>query len=100
MAKILVVDDEVRIRDFLRVALTRSGYQVTTVPSASQALSEVASQIFDLILLDIQMPGESGVSLLEKVRKSQNRVPVVVFSGMITSETEKELRKNICVKIM
>lgn len=93
MAKILVVDDEIQIRELLQRALSKNGYDVITVPSADQALSAVGEQLFDLIILDVQMPGQSGTSFLAKVRNSQNKVPIVIYSGVLTTEMEKELRR-------
>ena len=93
MAKILVVDDEVLVREFLKAALKGGGHEVSTAPTAEQALAEARVKTFDLIILDVRMPGEDGFSLLEKIRKSQNRVPVVIYSGNVTAELEIAARK-------
>lgn len=92
MAKILVVDDEMQIRELLRDALGMKGYEVTTVPSADQALARVFEEPFDLVLLDIKLAGESGISVLKKIRETQKKIPVVIYSGVITAELEKEAR--------
>ena len=93
MGRILVVDDEVQIRELLRRELTIQNHQVVSSPRADQALDAVAQQSFDLILLDLNMPGISGQWFLKKIRESQRKVPVVVFSGCVSSEIEKELRE-------
>jgi DNA-binding NtrC family response regulator len=93
MAKILIVDDEARIRELLRKALTREGYEVVSVPTAEQSLELIFQEPFDLLLLDVRLSGESGLSILKRVREHQKEVPVVIYSGVITPELEKEARE-------
>jgi two-component system response regulator (stage 0 sporulation protein F) len=93
MAKILVVDDEVGIRELLRKALDREGYEVITVSTAKQSLELIFKEPFDLILLDVKLsPEDSGISILQKIREFQKKVPVVIYSGVLTPELEKEAR--------
>ena len=68
-AKILVVDDEPAIRQFLSRVLTDEGHKVETVDNASDALDMVKSNGYNLILLDIKMPGMSGIELYKSVRE-------------------------------
>ena len=93
MFKILVVDDEVQMRDFFHRALTLNGYDAVTVPSPEQAYDAVGQQRFDLILLDFHMPMETGAVVVKKLRDSQNRVPVVIYSGYLSTQEEKEARE-------
>ncbi len=93
MARVLVVDDELQIREFLYELLHRKGHVVASAIHAEMALEIISREVFDLIILDIRMPGESGVTLLKKVRSSQNNVPIVIYSGLITAEEEKEARR-------
>lgn len=90
---ILVVDDEARIRELLRKALEKKGYQVVTVPSVAQALDIVHREAFDCIILDVRLAGESGLSVLKDIRDHQSKVPVVVYSGALTEDLEKEARQ-------
>ncbi len=90
MSNILVVDDELYIRDLLRSALSMKGHNVVTCPSAGQSLELVSKGSFDLILLDIEIAGESGISVLRAIRETSRTLPVVVYSGAVTSELEKE----------
>ena len=92
MKKILVVDDEARIRELLHKALNGKGYDVTTVPGAEQALTLIFQEPFDLVLLDIRLAGESGISVLKKIRESKGKVAIVVYSGVITQDLEREAR--------
>lgn len=94
MAKILIVDDEVRIRELLRKVLTREGYEVVSVPTAEQSLELIFREPFDLLLLDVRLSsGESGLSILKKVRQQQKNIPIVIYSGVLTPEIEKEARE-------
>ena len=92
MARVLVVDDEADVREVIRDALMRSRYEVVTVPDVNQAVSICADEPIDLIVLDLSFPEGSGVSFLKEIRRVKNTVPIVIYSGMVTSETEKNLR--------
>lgn len=90
MPKILVIDDEVRVRELLRTALSAKGYEAVTVPLPEQAVELVAKNHFDLIILDLNLSGTSGITILKVIRAQQKKVPVVIFSGSVTLEQEKE----------
>ena len=91
MAKILVIDDEPSIRTFFEDFLSRDGHEVVTVARGGDIFPVIARDKPDLILMDINVPGEKGLSLLRRMPKDQNkRVPVVIFSGKITPEIEEE----------
>ena len=68
MAKILVVDDEIGIRELLSDILTDEGYAVETAENAETARRRIGAEEFDLILLDIWMPDTDGVSLLKELK--------------------------------
>jgi len=68
-AKILVVDDELLVRQVLTRALNDEGYEVEAVTSANDALDRLDSQNYDLVLLDVKMPGMSGIELFENIQK-------------------------------
>lgn len=92
MAKILVLDDEVKVRELVREALSAQGYDVTTVSTSDQAVDIIFHEPFDLILLDIMLAGESGISVLKKIREYSKKTPVVIYSGFVTAELETEAR--------
>lgn len=92
MAKILIVDDEIKIRETVSDALNIKGYQVSTAASAQEALAIVPENAFDLILLDINLDDESGIFVLKEIRKVQAKLPIVIYSGVLTTEIEKEAR--------
>jgi two-component system phosphate regulon response regulator OmpR len=78
---LLVVDDDARLRELLRRYLSESGFRVTTAPDAGEARANLASFAFDLVVLDVMMPGESGLVLTRALRQ-EGRVPVLLLTAM------------------
>ena len=79
---ILVVDDEPPIRKLLRVGLGSQGYAVSEAPSAKAAIELIQAERPDLILLDLGLPGMSGLELLGKWRSDGLDIPVVILSSL------------------
>ena len=91
MANILVVDDELGIRDLLSEILNDEGHSVDVAENAGQARTARASNTYDLVLLDIWMPDTDGVSLLKEwASAGQLTMPVIMMSGHATIETAVE----------
>ena len=84
-AHILVVDDDDGLRDLLARYLRENGYRVSTAASAAEALATLGGLAFDLIVLDVMMPGESGVALTRRLRRS-NAVPILLLTAMAAPE--------------
>ena len=84
---ILLVDDDRRIRDLLSRFLAAEGYRVSTAASASDARAKLMGLHFDLLILDVMMPGETGFDLARHIRTSSS-VPIV----MLTARHEAEAR--------
>ncbi|MGC2202415.1 MAG: response regulator transcription factor [Stellaceae bacterium] len=82
---LLVVDDDARLRELLRRYLTDSGFRVTTAEDAREARSHLASFAFDLVVLDVMMPGESGLELTCALRH-EGRIPVLLLTAMAEPE--------------
>ncbi|MFZ5669481.1 MAG: response regulator [Pseudomonadota bacterium] len=81
---LLVVDDDDRIRDLLREFLTRAGFRVTTAADAAAAARLIDTFDFDLIVLDVMMPGEDGVSFAARLRARTDppgRTPVLMLTA-------------------
>ena len=78
---LLVVDDDARLRELLRRYLSESGFRVTTAADAGEARANLASFAFDLVVLDVMMPGESGLVLTRALRQ-EGRVPVLLLTAM------------------
>ena len=85
---ILVVDDDQRIRDLLSRYLTENGFRVTSAGDAESARSSMRGLSFDLIILDITMPGESGLSLARGLKQVSN-VPICMLTAR--SETDDRI---------
>jgi two-component system phosphate regulon response regulator OmpR len=84
---LLVVDDDRRIRDLLSRYLSSEGYRVTTADNAADARAKLAGLSFDLLILDVMMPGENGFDLAKSIRATSS-VPIL----MLTARAEKENR--------
>lgn len=79
-AHILVVEDEVPIRRFVRAALTGAGYSVAEAVNVQDGLRQILQQMPDLILLDLGLPDRDGLELLRQVRE-WSQVPIIVLSA-------------------
>jgi two-component system KDP operon response regulator KdpE len=86
-ARILIVDDAPQIRRVMRTTLVARGYMVSTARNGEEALDKVREERFDLILLDINMPGIGGMEACRIIR-SQSDIPIVILS-IRNSEKEK-----------
>ncbi len=84
---ILVVDDEAGVRASLSGILADEGYLVEAVASGEDALVALQSRRYDLVLLDVWLPGADGLEVLTRIRASDTELPVVVISGHGTIET-------------
>jgi two-component system, NtrC family, nitrogen regulation response regulator NtrX len=84
---ILVVDDEAGVRGSLAGILGDEGYAVETAESGEAALHALAARRFDLVLLDVWLPGADGLEVLGRIRETDAELPVVVISGHGTIET-------------
>ncbi len=78
---ILAVDDDDRLRDLLKRYLSREGHDVTTAKDAASARNLMATMSFDLVILDVMMPGEDGLSLLRSVRETKSDTPVILLTA-------------------
>jgi len=92
--RILVVDDEENIREGCRRSLERIGYEVEVAAEAREALAKLDSQSYDLALLDIRMPGMSGVELLDAAKGKDPSVAVVMMTGYASVESAVECMKK------
>jgi two-component system KDP operon response regulator KdpE len=79
-ASILVIDDEPQMRRFLRVSLTNAGYQVLEAENGEQGLSQAAARNPDLVLLDLGLPDQDGLSVTTRLRE-WSKSPIIVISA-------------------
>ncbi|HCQ81328.1 MAG TPA: DNA-binding response regulator [Rhodobiaceae bacterium] len=85
---ILIVDDDTRIRELLKKYLADNGYRTSAAADASQAQEKMAALAYDLLVLDVMMPGINGLEFTERLRKQQNAVPIL----LLTARAEVEQR--------
>jgi two-component system phosphate regulon response regulator OmpR len=78
---LLVVDDDARLRALLQRFLAEQGFRVSAAPDAAAARAALAAVAFDLVVLDVMMPGESGLELAEALRQEGNNVPVLMLTA-------------------
>ena len=87
MAHILIVDDESGIRESLQGVLEDEGYKISTSPSGEDCLELMRKSVFDVLLLDVWLPGIDGLDTLEKIRGMDDPPEVIMISGHGTIET-------------
>lgn len=87
-AHLLVVDDDKRIRDLLSRFLTENAYRVTTAGTAAEARRRLEGLAFDMLILDIMMPGESGLELARSMREGSD-IPILMLTAR--SETSDRI---------
>ena len=85
-AHILVVDDDARLRDLLKEYLANSGFRVSAALSAADARRKMNHVVFDLIVLDLMMPGETGLQFAETLRVNDS-VPILMLTAMGEAES-------------
>ncbi|HEU5233975.1 MAG TPA: sigma-54 dependent transcriptional regulator [Terriglobales bacterium] len=93
MNSILVVDDEADIRKSLRGVLEDEGYKVTAAESGEACLDVLKTRFFDVVLLDIWLPGIDGLETLEKIKQQEDAPEVIIISGHGTIETAVKATK-------
>ncbi|MGF1468294.1 MAG: response regulator [Sandaracinaceae bacterium] len=85
--RVLVVDDDPAICDYMETFLSRDGFEVTTETDPTQVEEEVRNGGYHLVVLDLMMPRMDGMELLERIRKIDSDVAVVIFTGFPSLET-------------
>lgn len=79
--RILMVDDELELISATAERLALRGFEVETATSGREALRRIVESTFSILLVDVKMPGMSGLDVLEEVKRSQPDLPVVLFTG-------------------
>jgi two-component system, OmpR family, phosphate regulon response regulator OmpR len=84
--KILVVDDDQRLRDLLMRYLSEQGFQVQTAPNGQQMDKLLSRELYDLIVLDLMLPGEDGLSICRRIRAGQggganDKTPIIMLTA-------------------
>jgi two-component system alkaline phosphatase synthesis response regulator PhoP len=92
---ILLVEDEENLHEALKLNLELEGYEITSAYDGASALRTVQSEYFDLIILDVMLPGMDGISVTETIRVQNNDVPILILSAKnASSDRVLGLRKG------
>ncbi len=98
--RVLVADDDPSVRSVVRRLLTRAGYDVTVVPDGAEALRVIALEDFDLVLLDVVMPGSPCAETVERVRALRPRTRVVLASGYTADANLSALLRHRSIRLL
>jgi two-component system phosphate regulon response regulator OmpR len=79
--RVLVVDDDRRLRDLLNRYLTEQGYTVRTVSDATEMNRQLARERYDLMILDLMLPGEDGLSICRRLRGGGENMPIIMLTA-------------------
>jgi excisionase family DNA binding protein len=88
--RILVVDDESSIRDLLAKTLSLSDYDVDTAPDGRAALERMRLYVYDLLIVDLKMPGIDGLTVIREAKRLKSDIPVIVITGFSTESAAIE----------
>lgn len=88
--RLLIIDDQEDIQDYLRIVLSGQGYEVSVAADGIDALAQLASKRFDLILSDLNMPNLDGIKLLKLIQQNKIQTPVIVLTGEGNDEREQQ----------
>ncbi len=88
--RILVVDDEKSMCQFLSIMLRKEGYEITAVNSGKKAIEEIAASRYDVVLTDIKMAGMDGIEVLREIKRVDPTMPVVIMTAYASQKTAIE----------
>lgn len=91
---VLVVDDDDRLREYMRVNLEAEGYAVREAASAEDALAAIEDQAPELVLLDVVMPGVDGWQMLQRMQERHGSIPVIMFSGQVEEASARDAEQR------
>ena len=97
---VLIVDDDIDLGDSLLDILEDSGYDVTFVSSGAKALSEIAIKRYDVLLMDIRMPGMNGVETLKRVKEQSPLTSVVMITAFAEDELVDQARDEGSLQVL
>ena len=90
---VLVVDDEPIVRESIRDWLTEAGYSVATAETGEEALESIATRDFSVLVVDLRLPGKTGIKVLEAVKAERPWIRTIVITAYPSAETVQEARR-------
>ena len=101
--RILVIDDDEFVRKAFTLALTGSGYEVDTAESGEKGIEKAGNERYDLIYLDLKMPGLNGVETLRELRKRDRDIPIYIvtaFYGEFFEELQEAIKDGLDFEVL
>lgn len=83
MPRLLIADGDANLRDFLQEELTYAGFSVVTVCNGAEVIDAIAEPTFDVILLDLSLPGMDGIELIKTLKKTGPNIPILGLTGYV-----------------
>ena len=90
---ILVVDDEPIVRESIRDWLKDAGYQVATAETGEEALEMIKKQDFGIVILDVRLPGQTGITVLKQVKALKPEIKSIIITAYPSAELSNEAKK-------
>lgn len=91
--KVLIVDDDRDICEYMRTMLEATGYEVATLSDPTRAVDRIREEEFHVLIIDLMMPKMDGIELIQRIRKVDSDVAIVVFTGYPSVETAVDALK-------
>jgi len=91
---VLVVDDDPRLREYVRANMELEGYTVLEAGSADEGMAVLEGEQAQLILLDVMMPGIDGWEMLQRIQEKHGAIPVIMFSGKVDERSAAEAEQR------
>ncbi|MBM2815244.1 MAG: response regulator [Ignavibacteria bacterium] len=88
--KLLIVDDEIDFLDTIALRMEMRGFEVTKAPDGFSALESAEKNKYDIVLLDLKMPGINGQEVLEKIKNKNEGIEVIILTAHGSEEVSKE----------
>jgi two-component system OmpR family response regulator len=92
--RILIVDDDPDVCEYLQKFLSKDGYDVTTVSQPAMVLDELKEKAYQIIILDLKMPGMSGEELLRRIRAVDSDICIIIYTGYPSVDSAVETMKQ------
>lgn len=96
MPHVLIVDDEQSVLHILGAFMSKMGYEVLTANGADEAFQHFFGNNFDLVILDIHMPGKDGFQIAKEMRLTRPQQKIVIITGLDAGQVFKHLTSNDC----
>jgi DNA-binding NtrC family response regulator len=90
---VLIVDDEAIVRESIKVWLNDANYEVATAESGEEALEMMKKQDFGVVVLDVRLPGKTGLEILKEVKAMKPEIKSIIITAYPSEETTTEAKK-------